>query len=155
MTFHIAQINIARLVAAKDDPVVADFMNALDAVNAIADAAPGFVWRLRDDAGNATALQPTIDDRLIVNLSVWADIAGLSDFAYRSGHAGIMARRRDWMEPQSAATLALWPVAPGHRPSIDEGLARLWHLDRFGPSPRAFGFRDRAIIAGLSPADLA
>jgi hypothetical protein len=155
MAFHIAQINIARLIAPKDDPAVADFMNALDAINAIADAAPGFVWRLRDDAGNATALQPTVDDRLIVNLSVWTDVAALSDFAYRSGHAGIMARRREWMEPQTAAILALWPVTIGHRPSIDEGLARLWHLDRFGASARAFGFRDRAIVAALGDGDLA
>ncbi len=148
-SFQIAQINIARLVAAKDAPEVADFMNALDEINAIADAAPGFVWRMEDGAGNATALQPTIDDRLIVNISVWDDIASLSGFAYRSGHAGIMARRREWMEPQSTTMLAVWPVPVGHRPTVDEGLARLWHLDRFGPSARAFGFKDRSIAAGL------
>jgi len=139
-------------VAPNDSPRVADFMNALDDFNALADASPGFVWRLADDAGNATGLQPTIDDRLIVNLSIRADIAGLGDFACRSGHAGFMARRREWMEPHVGAALALWPVPAGHRPTVDDGLARLWHLDRFGPTSQAFGFRDRSMIAALPQA---
>ncbi len=142
----IAQINIGRLVGAKDGPEVAPFMAALDRVNAIADASPGFVWRLQDAEGNATALQPTVDDRFIVNISVWTTVEALAAFVYRSDHAPVMAQRRDWFEPHKGVFLALWPVAAGHFPSVDEGLARLWHLDRFGPTVRACGFRDRALL---------
>ena len=139
----IAQINVGRLVGAKDGAEVAEFMASLDRINAIADTSPGFIWRLQDAAGNNTALQPTVDDRFIVNISVWTSIAALADYVYRTGHAEVLAKRRQWFEPHPSAFLALWPVADGHRPTIDEGLARLWHLDRFGPTERAFGFRDR------------
>lgn len=142
----IAQINVGRLTGAKDGPEVAEFMARLDAINAVADAAPGFIWRLQDEAGNATDLQPTSDERFIVNMSVWTLVAALSAFVYRTGHAEVMAKRRAWFEPHRGAFLALWPVADGHRPTIDEGLARLWHLDRFGPTARAFGFRDRGLV---------
>ena len=140
----IAQINVGRLIGAKDGPEVAGFMARLDAVNAIADAAPGFVWRLQDDAGNNTALQPASDEHFIVNMSVWTSVAALADYVYRTGHADVLAKRREWFEPHRGAFLALWPVAVGHVPSVDEGLARLWHLDRFGSTARAFGFRNRA-----------
>lgn len=144
----IAQINVGRLRGAKDGPEVAEFMAALDAVNAIADAAPGFLWRLQDDAGNNTAMQPTTDGRFIVNISVWESVAALQAFVYRTGHADYVRRRREWFEPASSAFMALWYVAEGHRPSVDEGLARLWHLDRFGPTRHAFTFRDAAARPG-------
>ena len=97
--FHIAQFNIARARAAMDDPLVAGFMARLDEINAVADASPGFVWRLQDDSGNATALSAYDDARIIVNLSVWRSLADLRAFVYRSAHAPVMARRRDWFEP--------------------------------------------------------
>ena len=149
MTFHLAQVNIGRLVAPEGDPRVAGFFGALDRVNALADASPGFVWRLQGEANSATDLRPAPDPRLIVNMSVWADADALFDFVYRSAHTPAMARRRDYFERFDGAYQALWWIDAGHLPTIDEALARLWMLDRYGPSPHAFTFKMRFPAPGL------
>ena len=141
--WQLAQVNVGRLVGARNDARVAPFMAALDRVNALADASPGFVWRLQDEGGNATGLQPTADPLFIVNMSVWADAESLFAFVYRSAHAPEMARRREYFERFEGAYQALWWVPAGHLPSIDEGLSRLWRLDRYGPTPQAFTFKAR------------
>jgi len=56
--YHLAQINVGRLRAPVDDPLIRDFRDNLDRINAIADAAPGFVWRLVGEGNNATDIQP-------------------------------------------------------------------------------------------------
>lgn len=141
--WHLAQINVGRLAAPQGDPQVQPFFDALDRINALADAHPGFVWRLQSDSGNATDIQPTDDPRFIVNLSVWQDADSLFDFVYRSAHTQVMARRRQYFERFAGAYQALWWVPAGHTPSVDEGLARLWRLDRYGPTPQAFTFKAR------------
>jgi hypothetical protein len=112
-------------------------------VNALAETSPGFVWRLQSEAGDATEIQPTIDPLLIVNMSVWTYAEALFAFVYRSGHTPEMARRREYFVRAEGAYQALWWVRAGHVPSIDEGFARLWHLDRFGPTAQAFTFKSR------------
>jgi hypothetical protein len=146
--WHLAQINVGRLVGPPDDPRVAPFMAALDRINALADEAPGFVWRLQDDSGNATAIRPTDDSQFAVNMSVWADPDALFGFVYRSAHTPIMARRRDYFDRFDGAYQALWWVPAGHIPSVDEGLARLWRLDRYGPTQHAFTFKTRFAAPG-------
>ncbi len=141
--WQLAQINVGRLVADRSAPRVAPFFAALVRVNALADAAPGFVWRLQDEGGNATGLQPTSDPLFIVNMSVWDDADALFAFVYRSGHAPEMARRREYFERFEGAYQALWWVPADHVPSIDEGLSRLWRLDRYGPTPQAFTFKSQ------------
>jgi hypothetical protein len=136
-------MNIARLVAPKGDPAVQDFFDQLDAINAQADASPGFVWRLIGEAGNATDVQPTIDPQLVVNMSVWENAEALFNYVYKSSHAPVMARRKEWFERPAGAYQVLWWVRASHRPSMDEGLARLWHLERFGPTALAFTFKAR------------
>jgi hypothetical protein len=69
--WHVAQLNIARAVAPFDDPRLAEFMARLAEVNALAEASPGFVWRLQGASGNSTDLGATDDPRVIVNLTVW------------------------------------------------------------------------------------
>ena len=140
---HIAQLNIARLRVDRDDPMVAEFFAAIDPINAVADVSPGFVWRLQEESGNATAIRPWDDDRLIVNMSVWASIEALEEYAYRSAHVEVMRRRREWFDRLDARYMVLWWVPVGHIPSVDEGRARLDHLDRHGPTPVAFTFRQR------------
>ena len=139
--WQLAQINIGKLVAPRGDPRVQPFFDALDRVNALADASPGFVWRLQADGGNATNLQPTPDPLVIVNMSVWIDANALFDFVYRSRHTLEMARRREYFERFEGAYQALWWVPGGHRPTIAEGLSRLWMIDRYGPSAKAFTFK--------------
>jgi hypothetical protein len=136
--FELAQMNVARLKAPLDSPQLADFVGALDRINAIADAAPGFVWRLQDDSGNATALHPMGED-IIVNMSVWQDPESLQAFVYRSDHVGVMRRRREWFEKMDLY-LVLWWVPRGHRPTPEEGIARLNLLRSRGPSEDAFTF---------------
>jgi len=141
--YHLAQLNIARARAPMDDPAMADFVAQLDAINALADAAPGFVWRLQDDSGNATAIQAFTDPHLLVNMSVWDSAEALFAYVYKTGHAKVLARRGDWFERGEAAGMALWWVPAGHRPSLDEAKARLEALRRDGPSSSAFTFKDR------------
>lgn len=154
--WQLAQINVGRLIAPHDDPRVADFFADLDRINALADASPGFVWRLEDEAGNATAIQTTPDPRFIVNMSVWEDAASLFAFVYRSAHTPVMARRREWFDRWDGAYQALWWIEAGTAPSVEEGLARLWRLDRFGPSEQAFTFKSQFPAPGYAgpPADL-
>jgi uncharacterized protein DUF3291 len=136
--FELAQMNVARLKAPLDSPQLADFVGALDGINALADAAAGFVWRLQDDSGNATALHPMGED-IIVNMSVWRDPESLQSFVYRSDHVGVMRRRREWFEKMDLY-LVLWWVPRGHRPTPAEGIARLNYLRSRGPGEEAFTF---------------
>jgi hypothetical protein len=138
--FHLAQVNIARMVEPLDSPRLAGFVAALEPINALADGAPGFVWRLQTEEGDATSIRAFEDDLLLVNLSVWASFEALGDFVYRSDHAGVMRRRREWFEPMETY-VALWWVAAGHLPTVAEAKERLEHLEADGPTPFAFTFR--------------
>ena len=138
--FHIAQLNIGRARGPVDGPVMADFMALLDPINTVADASPGFVWRLQTEEGNATALRPYEDDRMIVNMSVWESIEALAGFVYRSGHVDVMRRRREWFEPMKPY-MVLWWVPEGTLPTVEEAKDRLAHLRDHGPTPFAFTFK--------------
>ncbi len=144
---HVAQVNIGRPKAPVDSPLLADFAALLDPVNALADAAPGFVWRLEDESGNATAIPVLGDDSLIVNMSVWKSIEHLWDFVYSGDHLAVMRRRREWFE-RIETFMCLWWVAAGHVPTVPEAEERLLHLRTHGPTPRAFTFKRRFEPAG-------
>jgi Domain of unknown function (DUF3291) len=139
--YHIAQVNIGRVKAAPDDPMMAGFMNRLDEINALADRSPGFVWRLQTNEGNATYLRPYEDDRILVNMSVWETIETLRQYVYGSLHAELLRHRQEWFEKFSGAYLALWWVPAGHIPGIDEAKKRLAHLEAHGPTEFAFTFK--------------
>jgi GNAT superfamily N-acetyltransferase len=136
---HVAQINIGTMIAPTDDPRVAEFMAALDRINAIADSAKGFVWRLQTDDGNATSIQIFPDPLTLVNMSVWESVDALKAYVYQSDHVDFFRRRAAWFVPD-AKRVALWWVAPGSRPSLDDAVRRVEFLERRGPSPYAFGF---------------
>jgi Domain of unknown function (DUF3291) len=138
---ELAQINIGRLRAPTDAPEVAEFMAALDEVNALADVHPGFRWRLQTEDGNATAVRPYEDETILVNMSVWASIEALADYVYRSAHTAFLRRRREWFTGLGDVHMVLWWVPAGHRPTVAEGQARLAHLSANGPTPHAFTFR--------------
>jgi len=110
-------------------------------VNALADAAPGFVWRLQTDSGNATDLRAYPDERIIVNMSVWESVAALRAFAYRGDHAALLRRRHAWFERFDGPYQALWWIPAGHTPSVAEGKERLDHLRAHGPTAQAFNFQ--------------
>jgi hypothetical protein len=155
--WHLAQINVGRMLGPRGDPVVQGFYDELDRVNALADGSPGFVWRLVGEAGaNATDIQPTADPLLLMNMSVWTDAESLFDFVYRTAHTPVMAQRRNWFEKFDGAFMALWWMPAGTIPTINDGLSRLWHLDRFGPTPHAFTFKLRFPPPGVGapPVDM-
>jgi hypothetical protein len=140
-SYELAQVNIARLKAPLDSPELKDFVEALDPVNAVADAADGFVWRLRSDSGNATDIPVLGDEWLIVNMSTWRDTKALTAFMYQGRHRELMARRRDFFERLEEAVTSLWWVPAGHRPTVPEAESRLLHLREHGPTQRAFTLR--------------
>jgi hypothetical protein len=139
--YHIAQVNIGRIRAELDDPIMAGFVNRLDEINALADASPGFVWRLQTNAGNATYFRPFPDDRTLLNMSVWEDIPSLRHYVYNTVHRELLRQRHEWFEKFEGGYMALWWVPAGHIPGIDEAKRRIAHLDAHGPTQFAFTFK--------------
>lgn len=139
--YHLAEINIARFRVPIDDPVNAEFIAALDSVNAIADGFDGFVWRLTGDGGDATDIKPYDDPNIAVNMSLWRDLDSLAGFTYRNPeHLAIMRRRKEWFD-RMELYVVLWWVPAGHIPTVEEGKARLELLRHHGPHADAFTFR--------------
>jgi hypothetical protein len=139
--YELAQLNIGIIRAPMDSPVMADFANNLDRINALAERSPGFAWRLQGDAGNATDIRPFEQENMLVNMSVWRDLDALRAYVYDSAHLEIMRRRREWFEKMGEAYLVLWWVPRGHRPSVEEAVAKLELLRAKGPTQDAFTFR--------------
>src|SRR5215472_15959724 len=140
MSYDLAQVNIARLAYDLDSPELTDFVTALDPVNAAADVAPGFVWRLQTEDGNTTSVAAFAADagdgvRVITNMSTWRDVESLAAFVYGPMHAVIMRRRREWFLPIQKAYMACWWVPSGHRPTIAEAEDRVALLRAYGPTP--------------------
>ena len=147
MAHQLAQVNIARLRAPLDSEELAGFVAALDPVNASADGAPGFVWRLQTDEGNATSVkafewEPQGAAGVIVNMSVWESIEQLSHWVYGPLHRAVLLQRRQWFERVSDATTALWWVPAGHIPTTLEAESRVRHLRRHGPTRDAFSLKE-------------
>jgi hypothetical protein len=140
-SYHMAQVNIARMKAPLDSLLMAGFVERLVEINALADRSSGFVWRLQTDAGNATYLRPYDDDRILFNLSVWETPDALKDYVYRTAHAQLLRQRQQWFEQFAGAYVALWWVPAGHIPGIDEAKKRLAYLDAHGPTQFAFGLK--------------
>jgi len=140
-SLELAQLNVGRLLAPVESPRISGFVAALEPVNRLADASPGFVWRLQTERGDATDIRPSEDDLFLINLSVWPSIEALRAFTYSTGHVDTLRGRREWFERPTAAHLVLWWVPAGHRPTVDEALERLELLRRDGPTPAAFTFR--------------
>jgi Domain of unknown function (DUF3291) len=138
---HLAQLNIARMLAPADDPIMADFFANVPRINALAEAHKGFVWRLKDEEqDNATSLRPFDDDMLIVNMSVWETPEDLKVYAYQTAHAEIMRRRREWFE-RMEAYMVLWWIPEGHIPTLEEAKEKLAYLKVNGESEHAFTFK--------------
>ncbi len=150
--YHLAQVNIAVLRAPLDAPATAGFVAALEPVNRLADSSPGFVWRLQTPEGDATSVRAFDDDRILVNLSVWESVEALWAFTYQSRHLDALRRRREWFHRLGDAYLALWWVAAGHVPTVEEAKVRLELLRRHGPGPDAFTLREPFPAPGQRPA---
>jgi Domain of unknown function (DUF3291) len=148
VNYVLAQVNVGRLLAPLDSPPIADFMAALDPVNAVADAAPGFVWRLQTEDGNATAVggfaadAVGADGGILINMSVWESVEALGAYVYSEAHVAILRRRREWFSRMKDAYSALWWIPRGHVPSVLEAEDRVKYLRVHGPTPHAFTLRE-------------
>ena len=143
MKYQLAQVNIGRIRASMESETMRGFREALDQINALAEASPGFVWRFKTDEGNATSVTVFPDPLLLINLSVWESPESLREYVYRSAHGKFFARRAEWFEKFESPHLALWWVPAGVRPTTDEAKARLQSIATKGPTAFAFTFRDR------------
>ena len=138
--YHLAQVNISRMLAPLTDTIMAEFAANLEAINLYADASPGFVWRLQNENGNATDIRVSDDVLILVNLSVWESIEALSNYVYHSQHAKIMRKRRSWFEHSNQPIWALWWIEAGQIPTVEEGKERLEYLRQHGSTSYAFSF---------------
>jgi hypothetical protein len=141
--YHLAQYNLARLLAPLGDPRSADFVAALERINTLGDRTPGFVWRLQTEDGTSTSVRVRNDPLILVNFTVWESIEALFEFAYRSDHVDVYRRRGEWFEKPAEAHLVMWWIPAGRIPTIDEAEERLDCLRANGPTPRAFTFKKR------------
>ena len=153
--YVLAQVNIGRMREPLDSPLLADFVAALDPVNAAADAASGFMWRLQTEDGNATAVHAFEWDRagsagVLVNMSVWESVEALAAFVYSDAHRQVLRRRRQWFERMAEAYVALWWIPRGHTPTTDEAEERVLHLRESGPTPYAFTLREHFPPPGVA-----
>ena len=149
---HLAQLNVGRLRAPIDDPLIDDFRDNLAPVNTLAEVSPGYVWRLQDEAGDATGIKLLDDDLEIIDLTVWESIEALADLTYRTGHVEFLRRRREFFEAPTQPTMCLWWIPEGTLPTPQDAIARLAHLRAHGPTPTAFTFRQRFDLAASPPA---
>ncbi|MDH3463190.1 MAG: DUF3291 domain-containing protein [Acidimicrobiia bacterium] len=143
MSYHIAQLNIGRMAGPVDAPVMEGFVARLDEINALADSAPGFVWRLQTEDGDATSIRAFDDPLLLVNLSVWDSIESLHEFTYRSDHRELLRARKQWFQRSTGPYMVMWWVPAGHTPTLDEAKNRLDTLVKHGPTSEAFTFAQR------------
>jgi hypothetical protein len=141
--WHLAQYNIARLLAPLTDPRLADFVANLERINTLGDRSPGFVWRHHDADGTSTGVRVRGDDAIIINFTMWESAEALFEYAYHSEHVEVFRRRREWFEEMKQAYAVLWWVPADEVPSVTEADERLHYLREHGPTARAFTFKQR------------
>jgi hypothetical protein len=139
--YHVAQVNIGLPLEPLTSARLAQFVAALEPINALADGSPGFVWRMQTEDGDATAVRGFGDDRIIVNMSVWQSVETLGQYVFGGGHVEIMRRRREWFVPLRESVTALWWLPAGQLPTVADAEDRLAHLRAHGPTPTAFTLR--------------
>ncbi len=142
--YNLAEINIARMIGVNiDDPVMKEFVDNLDKVNAIAESSDGFIWRLKDAENNATSFNPYNDEQVIINISVWENIETLERFMYKTLHSDFLKRRKEWFQKFGKAYFAMWWVPEGHYPTIQEAVDKLDYLQKNGASNLVFDFKNK------------
>jgi len=135
----IAQFNMAKARFPSDSDGLADFMNNLEAVNAVADRSKGFVWRLKADTpGDAITDQIFEDSDLLLNMSVWETIEDFRNFVFQTVHGKFLARRAEWFFPAEQPSFVMWWVDLVHKPTLEEAHEMLNVLGRDGPTANAF-----------------
>lgn len=144
MNHVLAQINIASMKASLDNPIMREFVENTDRINALAERSPGFLWRYKEDEAAKSDLPLTVfkDNSILVNMSVWNSMEDLFKFTYQSDHKEIFKKRKQWFQLLEDSHMACWYIADGQWPLLSEGKKRLEYMDAFGNSPYAFTFKN-------------
>jgi CHAT domain-containing protein len=138
MTYQLAQLNIAKGKERMDHPLLAEFVENISRLNALAEQADGFIWRLKDESGDALAIEAFSDPTIVINMSVWRDVETLKNYVYSSDHLAFMRRKKEWFTKLESNHLVLWWIPKGHIPTIEEAKEKLRHLEEKGSTPEAF-----------------
>ncbi|GAA3603862.1 DUF3291 domain-containing protein [Flavivirga amylovorans] len=139
---HLAQVNIAKRLAPMDDPIMQDFVNNLDRINALADESEGFVWRLKDEDKDL-GTQVFQDNELLINISVWENLETLFNYTYKSGHIEVFKRKKEWFSKMKMIHMAFWYIPKGYEPTFQDAKNRLDYLNKHGDTPYAFSFKSK------------
>jgi hypothetical protein len=139
-TFHLAQVNVAQAKAEMESELMQGFVSRLDEINALAESAEGFIWRLKEDSGSATAIRVFDDPLLLINMSVWANLEALKHYVYKSLHVELIKDREVWFNKMGESHQALWWIPAGHIPCTEEARKKLEYIRKNGPSADAFTF---------------
>lgn len=143
MKYHLVQLNVAKMNADIEDPIMASFVQRIDEINSLAENSKGFIWRFQDDQGDATYLRPFEDPRILFNMSVWEEIEDLMNYVYTSKHLELLKSKNEWFTKLGEAHLALWWIEKGRLPSVEEALNKLDFIKKNGPSQEVFTFAKR------------
>lgn len=138
---HLAQLNIAKAKYSLEAPEIKEFVDNLEPINQLAESSDGFIWRLKDDTGDATDIQAFDDPNIIINMSVWDSIDALKNFMFRTHHRDFLRRKKEWFENIPEDSYVLWWIAEGHIPTVEEALEKLEYLRKNGDTPNAFSFK--------------
>lgn len=138
---HLAQLNIAKAKYSLEAPEIKEFIDNLEPINNLAEASDGFIWRLKDESGDATSIQAFDDPDMILNMSVWGSIDALKDFMFRTHHRDFLRRKKEWFHNLAEDSYVLWWVPVGHIPSVEEAIAKLEFLRANGDTANAFSFK--------------
>ena len=138
---HVAELNIGKLRYKVDDPRLAEFIDNLGRINALAERAPGFVWRLQGDGDGAIDIFHPDHPDINVNLSVWERAEDLENYVFNTVHVKFYHRKAEWFEMPTEPAFVMWPVPIGHRPDVIEAFERLEHLRTHGASNHAYDWQ--------------
>ena len=143
--FQLAQVNIAKMLAPFEDPIMSDFVNNIERINGIAEVSPGFIWSLKDE-DKTNGVDVFKEESLLINISVWIDVESLFQFTYHSDHVEVFKRHKEWFSKLKMIYMALWYIPKGHRPTLEEAKHRLDYLNTNGSTPYAFTFKNKFSI---------
>lgn len=144
--YNLAQVNIAKRLAPMDDPIMRDFVNNLDKINAIADVSDGFVWRMQDEDKDEGALVFQ-DDALLINISVWKNLESLFSYTYNSGHIEVLKRKKEWFGKMEMKHMAFWYIKEDAIPTFQDAKNRIDYLNMHGSTPYAFTFKKQFTVS--------
>lgn len=145
INYQLAEVNIAKRLAPMDDPIMQDFINNVDKMNAIADASEGFIWRLKDEDKDLGA-EIFESHELLINMSVWKSLDDLFNYTYNSGHIEVYKRKKEWFSKMKMMHMAFWYVPEGYEPTFQDAKDRLDYLNTHGDTPYAFSFKSKFTV---------